>query len=90
MTVSELDAVPGLGPVRKKALLTAFGSVKRLRAADLQDIASVPGIGPSVAASVMAALGVGTDVGVGSELGRGPEQPAAMPAFDAATGELLE
>ncbi|MFN8081275.1 MAG: excinuclease ABC subunit UvrC [Kineosporiaceae bacterium] len=90
MTVSELDAVPGLGPVRKKALLTAFGSVKRLRAADLEQIASVPGIGPSVAASVVAALGVGTDVGVGSELGRGSEQPAVMPAFDAATGELLE
>lgn len=78
MTASELDAVPGLGPVRRKALLAAFGSVKRLREADLQQIASVPGIGPSVAASVIEALGAGR------------AEPASMPAFDAATGEVLE
>ena len=38
MTASILDEVPGLGPVRKKALLRSFGSFKKLRAASLSDI----------------------------------------------------
>ena len=33
MTVSALDGIPGLGETRRKALLTQFGSLKRLRAA---------------------------------------------------------
>jgi len=48
--VSELDAVPGLGPARKKALLTHFGSVKKMRAADEKEIAAVQGVGPKLAA----------------------------------------
>ena len=40
MTASILDEVPGLGPVRKKALLKAFGSFKKLRAASLEEIKS--------------------------------------------------
>ncbi|HST66983.1 MAG TPA: excinuclease ABC subunit UvrC, partial [Mycobacteriales bacterium] len=38
MTTSALDGVPGLGETRKKALLTRFGSLKRLRAASVEDI----------------------------------------------------
>ncbi len=38
MTASILDTVPGMGPVRKKALMRHFKSFKRLRAASLQDI----------------------------------------------------
>ena len=74
MTASALDEVPGLGPARKKALLKAFGSVKRLRTAHAEEIASVQGIGPSVAAAVVAALAA--------------EQ--VEPAFDAATGEIVD
>ena len=40
MTASILDEVPGLGPVRKKALLKAFGSFKKLREASLEEIKS--------------------------------------------------
>lgn len=40
MTASILDEVPGLGPVRKKALLKAFGSFKKLREANLEEIKS--------------------------------------------------
>ncbi|HVE28453.1 MAG TPA: excinuclease ABC subunit UvrC, partial [Mycobacteriales bacterium] len=36
MTTSALDGVPGLGETRKKALLTRFGSLKRLRAASVE------------------------------------------------------
>ena len=56
MTVSVLDDVPGLGPARQKALLRHFGSVKRLRAASVEEIASVPGMGERTAAAVVAAL----------------------------------
>jgi excinuclease ABC subunit C len=51
-----LSEVPGLGPARVKALLTHFGSVARLRAADETAIAGVPGIGPALAAGVRARL----------------------------------
>ena len=56
MTASALDDVPGLGPARKKALLTHFGSLKRLRAASVEEIASVRGMGERTAAAVLAAL----------------------------------
>ena len=56
MTASVLDGVPGLGPARQAALLRHFGSVKRLRAASVEEIASVPGMGERTAAAVVAAL----------------------------------
>ena len=56
MTSSVLDGVPGVGPARAKKLLTHFGSVKRLRAASVEEIATVPGMGPQTAAAVVAAL----------------------------------
>ena len=40
MTVSELDAVPGLGPARRAALLKHFGSVRKLKAASADEIAA--------------------------------------------------
>jgi excinuclease ABC subunit C len=56
MTTSALDGVPGLGEIRRKALLRRFGSVKRLAAASLEEIAEVPGIGRRTAEAIMAAL----------------------------------
>ena len=56
MTVSALDAVPGLGPARRAALLKKFGSVKALSAASAEEIALVPGIGPRLAETVAGAL----------------------------------
>ena len=76
MTVSELDAVPGLGPARKKALLAHFGSVKKLRAADAEAISAVPGVGPRLAGAVVAALNPAVD--------------ERVPAVDMATGEIVE
>jgi excinuclease ABC subunit C len=55
-TTSVLDSVPGLGPARRAALLKAFGSVKALSAAPPEEIAAVPGIGPKLAETVVAAL----------------------------------
>lgn len=56
MTRSVLDDIPGLGPSRQKALLKAFGSVKGIRAATVEEIAQVPGFGPTLAATVSQAL----------------------------------
>ena len=56
MVESLLDDVPGLGEVRRKTLLRQFGSLKRLRAATLEEIAAVPGIGPRTADAIVAAL----------------------------------
>jgi excinuclease ABC subunit C len=56
MTASDLDSVPGIGSTRRKALLRQFGSVKRLAAASLEEIAEVPGIGKRTAQMVLDAL----------------------------------
>ncbi|HET6627907.1 MAG TPA: excinuclease ABC subunit UvrC, partial [Nocardioidaceae bacterium] len=56
MVESLLDDVPGLGEVRRKTLLRQFGSLKRLRAATVEEIAAVPGIGPRTAEAIVAAL----------------------------------
>ena len=49
---SALDQIPGIGEVKKKALLRAFGSVKRIREASIEDISAVKGIGPKLAAVI--------------------------------------
>jgi excinuclease ABC subunit C len=49
---SELDAVPGIGPARRKALLKHFGSLEAIRQATVDDLAAVPGMNLSAAQSV--------------------------------------
>lgn len=56
MTVSVLDEVEGIGPTRKKALLRHFGSMKRLRAASVEEIAAVKGVPADVAQGVFDTL----------------------------------
>ena len=56
MTRSILDEVPGVGPTRRKALLKHFGSIKKLRAATVEEIAAVKGIPVDVAQAVYDAL----------------------------------
>ena len=52
MVESLLDEVPGLGEVRRKALLGHFGSLKKLRAASVDEIAAVPGFGRVTATAI--------------------------------------
>jgi excinuclease ABC subunit C len=56
VTVSALDGVAGLGPARRSALLKKFGSVRALSAAPAEEIATVPGIGPRLAQTIVTAL----------------------------------
>jgi len=71
---SALDGVPGLGEHRRKAILRTFGSVKRLRAASIDEIAQVPGVGRRTAEAVHKALA-------------SAEAPVAV---DPTTGEIIE
>ncbi len=61
MTASALDSVRGLGEHRRKALVTHFGSVARLKQASVDEITAVPGIGIATARAVLEALGVPPD-----------------------------
>jgi excinuclease ABC subunit C len=46
---STLEAVPGVGPQRRKALLVAFGSMDKIRAASVDELAAVPSMTRKVA-----------------------------------------
>ncbi|MFJ1734497.1 excinuclease ABC subunit UvrC [Streptomyces sp. NPDC088254] len=70
-----LDDVPGLGETRKQALVKHFGSVKKLRAATIEQICEVPGIGRKTAETIAAALA---------------EAAPPAPAVNTATGEIME
>jgi len=77
MTASVLDDVPGLGPARQAALLRHFGSVKRLRQASVEEIATVPGMGERTAAAVVAALAPGGEQVNSAESAGAPADTAA-------------
>lgn len=49
---STLDQIPGIGPDRKKRLLKQLGSVNRIRKAKVEELSSVPGIGPELASVI--------------------------------------
>jgi excinuclease ABC subunit C len=74
MVESLLDDVPGLGDVRRKSLLRRFGSLRKLRAASVEEIAEVPGIGMRTAEAIVSALAE-----------RGP----AKVSVNTATGEII-
>ncbi|MDX3074362.1 excinuclease ABC subunit UvrC [Streptomyces sp. MI02-7b] len=75
MKAGALDSVPGLGESRRQALLKHFGSLKRLRAATVEQICEVPGVGRRTAEAVLVALAGATPAG---------------PAVNTATGEIIE
>ncbi|SNV23348.1 Excinuclease ABC subunit C [Dermatophilus congolensis] len=60
MTRSALDGIPGLGESKRKALLSHFGSVKRIREATPEELTAVKGIGPKLAEVIVAALAANT------------------------------
>ena len=53
---SALDQIAGIGDARKRALLEAFGSVRRLREASLDDLVKLPSMSEKTAREVLAAL----------------------------------
>lgn len=81
MVESALDDVPGLGEVRRKTLLKHFGSLKKLREADVDQIALVPGIGPRTASAIKDAV-----AHADATRKTAPKEPT----INTATGEILE
>ena len=53
MLESLLDQISGLGEVRRKSLLTHFGSVTALKSATLSELSAVPGIGEKMAKTII-------------------------------------
>ncbi len=53
---SVLDAVPGVGPKRRRSLLTHFGGLRGLKGASVEEIAKAPGISRQLAEDVYAVL----------------------------------
>ncbi len=49
---SALDAVPGIGPRRKRTLLRKFGSVRGVKAASFEELAATPGLNPGLATRI--------------------------------------
>ena len=46
---SELDEIPGVGPSRKKALLTGLGSLQKIKMASEESLTKIDGIGSDLA-----------------------------------------
>ena len=52
MVASASDAVPGLGPAKREALIKHCGSLKKLKAASADELTQVQGVGPSLASKI--------------------------------------
>ncbi|MDP3972618.1 MAG: excinuclease ABC subunit UvrC [Candidatus Nanopelagicales bacterium] len=71
---SRLDAIPGLGPARRAALIIRFGSLRAIRAASRDELMKTPGVGPALAESIERTLAAET----------------VEPSVDMATGEIFD
>jgi excinuclease ABC subunit C len=49
---SQIDAIPGIGPVKRKALLKHFGSLNKIQKASMEALKEVPGISEILAANI--------------------------------------
>ncbi|MHA7177434.1 excinuclease ABC subunit UvrC [Arthrobacter sp. Sr24] len=78
MTASILDTVPGMGAAKQKNLLAHFGSLKKVRAATLEELGETKGIGPVLAQAIYDTLNT-----------QEQQQPPA-PTVNMTTGEILE
>ena len=56
MVASELDLIPGIGEIRKKALLNRFGSLKGIQNASVNEMISLPGMNRKAAEAVHSAF----------------------------------
>jgi excinuclease ABC subunit C len=50
--VSRLEAVPGIGPARRKALLNQFGSIENIQHASIEELQTIPGITAELAGAI--------------------------------------
>lgn len=58
---SRLENIPGIGPGKRAALLKAFGSIEKIRAAEIEDLLNVPGISRLLAEAIYEAAHLSLD-----------------------------
>ncbi len=54
---SQLDSIPGIGPMKRKALLAHFGGLQEIRQASTEELLTIPGITIKLAEAIRATLG---------------------------------
>ena len=84
---SMLDDIEGIGPVRRRALLRHFGSLKRIREASVEEIAEVKGINRELAAGVRRDLDTMGAMLEEQERAEAAEEDAAVAAADNAADD---
>jgi excinuclease ABC subunit C len=58
---SDLDGIPGIGPIRKQTLLRHFGSLNAIRAATLEELSALPGMNRKTAEALFHRLASGRE-----------------------------
>jgi excinuclease ABC subunit C len=53
---SRLETIPGIGPARRKQLLSHFGSIEDIQDASIEELIAIPGITPKLAEGIKANL----------------------------------
>ena len=53
---SILDTIPGIGPAKRKALMSHFGSLKKIKEATIEDLTEVKGINENLALAILSHL----------------------------------
>jgi excinuclease ABC subunit C len=87
---SVLDDIEGIGPVRRRALLSHFGSLKRIRAASVDEIAVVKGMNRELAAEVRRYLDTMGAMLEEQERAEAAEENAALAAADSAADDGIQ
>ncbi|POH72377.1 excinuclease ABC subunit UvrC [Arthrobacter glacialis] len=78
MVASVLDTVPGLGAAKQKTLLAHFGSLKKVRAATVEELAQAKGVGPVLAQAIH------------DTVNASDQNLTPAPAINMTTGEILD
>ena len=90
MQASALDGIPGLGPARRRALLDRFVTVSAIRDASQDQLQEVDGIGPALAAQLLAALRSEQATDSDAVRDDSTDEDSLDVAVDMATGEILD
>jgi len=85
---SVLDDIEGIGPVRRRALLRHFGSLRRIREASAEQLALVKGVNPELALAIRGHLDTMTALLDQEEKVEREEDRIAQEYLDAGNGQL--
>src|SRR6266851_622996 len=85
---SVLDDIEGIGPVRRRALLRYFGSLRRIREATVEQLASVKGVNLELAAEIRRHLDMMKSLLDQEEKVEREEDRIAQEYLDAGNGQL--